>query len=250
MGGEAAGTAALRAAVRDRAARGADVVKVMGSGGVMTAGTDVLACQYTLEQLRTAVQEAHAAGLPVTVHAHALSAVVQALDAGADGIEHCSCLTARGIDASGALLERLAANGVTVCPTLGREDIGRPLPPRVAELQQRIGLTWEDRLAMVGRMYRAGVVIASGVDAGISDGKAHGSLPSAVGDLAAAGVPAAEALGSATSVAAAACGLADRKGWLRDGYDADLVVVGGDPVADIGALADIRAVYLRGMRAG
>lgn len=220
----------------------------MASGGLMTAGTDMLACQYTQEQLRIAVDAAYSLGLPATVHAHALPAVVQAVDAGADGIEHCSCLTGHGVDAPAALLERLAANGVTVCPTLGRKVTGPP-PPRVAALQRRTGVTWEDRLTVVAAMYRAGVVIASGVDAGINDAKPHGSLPGAIGDLVDAGVPAAGALATGTSVAADACGLGGRKGWLRDGFDADLAVVGRDPSADIGALGDVRAVYLRGTRA-
>jgi imidazolonepropionase-like amidohydrolase len=62
--------------VRDRAERGADVVKVMTSGGVMTMSTDVTACQFSLEELlRALVEEAHALGMPVTAHAHALEAV-------------------------------------------------------------------------------------------------------------------------------------------------------------------------------
>jgi imidazolonepropionase-like amidohydrolase len=61
--------------VRDRAERGADVVKVMTSGGVMTMSTDVMACQFSLEELRALVEEAHALGMPVTAHAHALEAV-------------------------------------------------------------------------------------------------------------------------------------------------------------------------------
>jgi imidazolonepropionase-like amidohydrolase len=247
MGGEADGGDALRAAVRERAERGADVVKVMASGGLMTPGTDVLGCQYTLEQLRAVVEQAHALGLPVTAHAHALPAVRRAVDAGADGIEHCSCLTENGIDIPGELLERLAGDRVTVCPTLGRKQAVQP-PPAVAELERRTGVTWESRLAAVRVLHEAGVVIASGVDAGISPGKPHGSLGGAVADLVSAGIPAVAALASATSVAAVAIGLGDRKGRLRDGYDADLTVVGGDPCADIGALRDVRAVYIAGTR--
>src|SRR5262249_34400940 len=86
MGGEAADAEALRAAVREHAERGADIIKVMASGGVMTAGTEVLACQYTVEELRTVADEAHARGLAVTAHAHGLPAVVHAMDAGVDGI--------------------------------------------------------------------------------------------------------------------------------------------------------------------
>jgi imidazolonepropionase-like amidohydrolase len=245
MGGEAAGPQELRAAVRVRAERGADVIKVMASGGLMTAGTDVLACQYRPEELRAVVEEAHAAGLPVTAHAHGLPAVIQAAGAGVDGIEHCSCLTEHGIEVPEDLLERLAANRVVVCPTMGRIPGGTP-SPAVLALEQRTGATWEGRLAMVGRLHRAGVTMVSGVDAGISDVKPHGILALAVADLVVSGIPAADAIASATSLAADACGLGGRKGWLRAGYDADLVVVDGDPLTDIRALAAVSAVYLNG----
>jgi imidazolonepropionase-like amidohydrolase len=172
--------------------------------------------------------------------------VAQAVDAGADGIEHCSCLTERGIEAPGELVERLAVNRVTVCPTLGRSLDGPELP--VPGVRRRNGANWERRLAMVRVMHEAGVVIASGVDAGINRGKRHGALGGAVADLVEAGIPADDALASATSVAAAACGFGERKGWLREGCDADLAVVGGDPGTDIRALSDVRAVYLRGTR--
>ena len=75
MGGEVAGEGALRAAVQERAERRVDVVKVMASGGNMTPGTDITACQFTLEELRCVVEESHGLGLPVTAHAHALVAV-------------------------------------------------------------------------------------------------------------------------------------------------------------------------------
>ena len=88
--------------------------------------------------------------------------------------------------------------------------------------------------------------MVSGVDAGISAGKPHGILALAVADLVDAGIPAADAIASATSLAADACGLGDQKGWLRAGYDADLVIVDGDPLTDIRALAAVSAVYLNG----
>jgi imidazolonepropionase-like amidohydrolase len=245
MGGEASDVGALRAAVREHAERGADVIKVMASGGVMTTGTDVLACQYTLTELRAVVDEAHARGLPVTAHAHGLPAALQAIDAGVDGIEHCSCLTEKGIEVPEVLLERLAASRIIVCPTLGR-DLGAVPPAAVLAIQQRLGFTWQERLDLFGTMYRAGVRLASGVDAGISAGKPHGILALAIADLVAGGVPADDALASATSMAAQACGLADRKGRLRPGYDADLTVIDGDPLADITAVGAVRAVYLSG----
>ena len=219
MGGEAGRPGELRAAVRERADRGADIIKIMASGGAMTAGTDLLACQYSLEQLWTVADEAHTRGLAVTAHAHGLPAVIQAVDAGVDGIEHCSCLTERGIEAPEDLLERLAAGRIFVCPTLGRKP-GATLPPAMAAIYQRTGLTWQARQALAGKLHAAGVIIASGADAGISAGRPHGILANAIADLVAGGIPAADALASATSVAARACGLGDRKGRLRAGYDA------------------------------
>jgi imidazolonepropionase-like amidohydrolase len=79
LGGEVRGPDAVRRAVRERIDRGADVVKVMASGGVLTPGTDTAGTQFTDEELQAAVDEAHTNGLPVTAHAHAHAAVWQAL---------------------------------------------------------------------------------------------------------------------------------------------------------------------------
>ncbi|MDQ4009443.1 MAG: amidohydrolase family protein [Actinomycetota bacterium] len=245
MGGEAEGAAQLRAAIRERAERRVDVVKIMASGGVMTAGTDLLGCQFSLDDLRLIVDEAHAAGLPVTAHAHALPAVEQAVKAGVDGIEHCTCLTPSGVDAPEILLERLADSRIAVCPTLGRAAGLSPSPAYVQRMQRR-GVTWEKLLEQVGRAHQAGVRLLAGTDGGIADSKPHGILPTAIADLVASGVSASEALASATSIAAQVCGLGTRKGGLRVGYDADLLVVDGDPFADIHALTQTAAVMVGG----
>ncbi|MGX7730488.1 amidohydrolase family protein [Rhodococcus sp. 2H158] len=245
MGGAAERPDEIRAAIHDRADRRVDIVKVMASGGTMTAGTDVLTCQYRLDQLRLVVDESHAVGLPVTAHAHGLPAVRQAIAAGVDGLEHCSCFTEHRIDLPESVLRQLAGSRIAVCPTLGkRPDV--TLPPAVLALQQKTGTTWEARQALAGRLCNAGVDVVSGVDAGISDGKAHGILALAVADLVIGGADITTALTTATSRAAHACGLSDRKGALRAGYDADLLVVDGDATIDIHALQRIRAVYLHG----
>jgi imidazolonepropionase-like amidohydrolase len=90
------------------------------------------------------------------------------------------------------------------------------------------------------------VSFVSGVDAGINPVKRHGLLPSAIIELAAAGVPPTTALASATSTAAHACGLTDRTGRLRAGLHADLLLVNGDPTTDITAIRDTRMVVSRG----
>lgn len=245
MGGEVDGTDRIRSAVAQRAERGVDVVKVMASGGALTPGTDVTRCQFTLDELRLLVDEAHAAGLPATAHAHGLPAIEQALEAGVDGIEHCTCLTESGVEMSDALLEALAVRQVAVCPTLGITEDAVP-PPGVLAILERFGLRVEDRQRHAARMHRSGVRLVSGSDAGVGSGKPHGILPVAVGELVKGGVPAADALASATSVAAQECGLAARKGWLRAGRDADLLLVDGDPLRDITALRRPVAVMVRG----
>lgn len=245
MGGEVSGVEQVRRAVRERFDRGVDVVKLMASGGAMTTTTDVLACQFTLEEVHAACDEAHRWGLPITAHAHALAAVEQAVDAGVDGIEHCSCMTADGMRAPPELAERIAVAGIAVCPTLGRNPGAQP-PPQVRAVMERIGMTWEGRLAQVRELYDAGVTLVSGADSGISPGKPHGVMPVAVSDLIDCGVPAPVALASATSVAADVCRLGHRTGRLRAGLDADLLLVQGNPMVDATALRQVRVVISRG----
>ncbi|HEY9244266.1 MAG TPA: amidohydrolase family protein [Streptosporangiaceae bacterium] len=252
MGGEAAGQDQLRDAVRERAGRGADVVKIMASGGFVTEGTQVMLCQFTLGELRVVVGEAHAAGLPVTAHAHGLPAVHMAMAAGVDGIEHCSFLTDQGIQQSEADLARLARAGTAVCPTVGTAGTLVPPPNAVATLG-KLGMTMEQMVEMrkrrTAQMHAAGVRIVSGSDAGIATAKPHGLLPLSVAFLVEGGVSTVDALASATALAADACGVGDRTGRLRAGYDADLLVVDGDPVADISCLSRPAAVFAAGRRA-
>jgi imidazolonepropionase-like amidohydrolase len=252
MGGEAAGQDQLREAVRERAERGADVVKIMASGGFATAGTQVMLCQFVLGELRVVVEEAHVAGLPVTAHAHGLPAVHMAMAAGVDGIEHCSFLTDKGMQQSAADVARLAEAGLAVCPTVGTTGTLVP-PPNAAATLGKLGMTMEQVVEMrkrrVAQMHAAGVRIVSGSDGGIAAAKPHGLLPVSVAFLVDGGVSPVAALASATALAADACGLGNRKGRLRAGYDAELLVVDGDPIADISRLTQPSAVFAAGRRA-
>ena len=245
MGGEAQGAAALRAAIRERAERRVDVVKIMSSGGVTTAGTDLMACQFSRDDVRLLVDEAHVAGLPVTVHAHGLSAIEQAIEAGVDGIEHCACLTPSGRDMRDSLLESLAQRRIAVCPTVGTAPDAIPSPAELAFFQ-RLNLTGESVLTAVGRLHRAGVRVTAGTDGGIAATRPHGIVHAAISVLVASGVPAPEALASATSIAAQVCGVGTSKGRLRAGYDADLLLVDGNPLSDVRALTNIATVMVNG----
>jgi imidazolonepropionase-like amidohydrolase len=245
LGGEARGASGLRDAVRQRADQGADIVKIMASGGVLTPGTDTMSPQFTDDELKAAVAEAHDLGLPITAHAHALAAVRQALDAGVDGIEHCTCLTSAGVRLDDALLAELAESKIMICATLG-SDPGVVVPPQVVAMAERAGITEAVLQEAVARLHRGGVRLVAGSDGGIGPAKPHGLLPATLDEYVGSGLPAASALAAATSVAADACGVGARKGRIRPGYDADLLAVDGDPTLDIAAVGSPVAVYLAG----
>jgi imidazolonepropionase-like amidohydrolase len=236
LGGCVDGPDAIRAAVRDHADHGVDVIKVMASGGMLTTGTDVFGVQFDSSDLRLLVGEVHAHGLEVLAHAHSLAGIVHALDAGVDGIEHFTGLTEHGIDVPDDVLARLAASGVTVDMTLGfdREVMAAMTgpPPRIVESLQRVGLDFASayaaRLAVARRVRAHGIRVVTGIDGGASPPKRHGLIAVAVADLTTAGFPIDEALATATSVAAAACGLSGVTGSLSPGLAADLLVVDGD----------------------
>jgi imidazolonepropionase-like amidohydrolase len=257
LGGEVSGADEIVAAVRERVERQVDVVKVMASGGMVTTGTDMYAPQFSIEELRLLVKQAHAAGLPVTAHAHAAAVVDQAVAVGVDGIEHASYVirSAEGGPAQAHATEEqlaaLAASGIAVCPTLGGHTI-ESLAPASQRIQQALGegvtpeVFIEMRMSILRRMTAFGVRLISGTDAGIAHIKAHGNYADAMIELGqvTGTVP---ALVAASSSAATAIGLGRSKGRLRRGYDADVLVVNGDLAADLTALRHVWQVVLRGV---
>jgi imidazolonepropionase-like amidohydrolase len=238
LGGVTGGVAGVRQAVREHAERGAAVIKVMVTGGRMTTTTAVDACQFTDEELRAAADEAHQLGLPITGHAHGRDGIVAALKAGFDAVEHASFLTPRGLEPDPQVIDALAAAGVFVSTSIPGTVPGVPLPPLIAAVLPQAH-------RVVRLMIEAGVRIVIGPDAGIAPHKPHDVLPYAIADNAEL-MGNANALSAATYHAAAACHLADRKGRLAPGFDADILAVDGDPVADITALHRRVAVFHRG----
>jgi len=143
------------------------------------------------------------------------------------------------------VLAAVAARGIVVCPTLGRAP-DAVAPPQLVERMRKAGLDLGARAGQMVHAQRAGVRIITGTDGGINPGKAHGILPSAVIALVSGGLSPAEALATATSLAADACGLGDRKGRVRVGHDADLIILDGNPLSDIGALHRLDTTILAG----
>ena len=154
------------------------------------------------------------------------------------------------------LLERLAASGIFVGGAFGAPPAAAidKAPPNIRALMERTGLTPEEvlamRLALCGRMHRGGVRFVTGADSGINPWFGHGLIRGSISFFVRAGASIAEALAASTSVAAQACGVGDRKGLLRKGYDADIVVVDGDLQADLKGLGSVRTVLKGGIVVG
>jgi imidazolonepropionase-like amidohydrolase len=245
---------AARRLVAEHHERGVDVIKVMASGGMLTAGTDLFGVQFAPEVLRAVVDSAHRLGLAVLGHAHSLAGIRHALNAGMDGIEHFTGLTADGVDVPDPVLDQVAAAGVVVDPTLGFDKEGlaaMPAPPAgLAESLGRAGLdfatAYAARLQVLARAHARGVRIVSGSDAGIGPLKRHGCVVLAVIDLLGAGLSTEQALATATSSAAVACGIEQHTGRLARGLAADLLAVDGDLRSDLKPLRSPTAVLVRG----
>jgi imidazolonepropionase-like amidohydrolase len=245
MGGAASGITQLRIAVAYRHELGAQIIKLVVSGGAMTTGSDLLRLQFSLPEVQSVVQEAHRLGLLVTAHAHSWASVDLCVEAGVDQIEHCTCLTEHGINADPELADRIAAAGIAVCPTFGRVPGSKP-SPQALEVIRRTGMSLEQRFTHTGILHAAGVRLSAGTDAGIHAAKPHGVIAHAIPELLASDLSVETALAAATSTAADICGLGESSGRLRVGRSADLIVVNGDLSKDVGCLAQPHLVLLRG----
>jgi imidazolonepropionase-like amidohydrolase len=133
LGGEAEGADGVRRAVRERVARGVDVIKVMASGGNMTPTVGPHQSQLGRAELTVALEEAHRAGLPLAVHAHGGQAIADALAVGADSIEHCTFFSADGVEADPEVLQRLAASRCAISMTAAVVPGVAPIYPAMRE---------------------------------------------------------------------------------------------------------------------
>jgi imidazolonepropionase-like amidohydrolase len=234
MGGEADSDDDLRRLVRTHHKNGADLIKVMSTGGFMTAGSAPWYAQFTTAQLAVIVEEAARVDKPVAAHAHGIEGIRRAVEAGVTTIEHCSFVTETNERRfSEAVAARIAEQRMFVCPTVSGSA------PYIAELTGiQVG-------AHVKALHEMGVRIIAGTDAGV-DNNPHHQYVGGLEYLVTLGFKPAQVLAMATTEASAALGLGAVTGRLAPGYDADLIVVAGDPQADIGVLRDLRRVMARG----
>lgn len=241
LGGEVDGTDAIRAQVRHNARRGADVIKVMASGGQLTPDSPAMwEAQFSTEQLRVVVEEAAVAGLPVAAHAHGTEAIGSAVAAGVTTIEHCTWMGPDGIDRRADIAADMAARGIYACAASSRNWrilVEKAGPEQAEQIYGR--LPWLAEL---------GVPLITGTDAGLPN-SVFNDFVGALELYEYLGFTPSRILEMATVTSAAALGLAGHVGEIRAGYSADLLVVQGDPRVGLDALRNRQLVLTRG-RAG
>jgi imidazolonepropionase-like amidohydrolase len=234
--------ASVRAAAVAQVSAGADVLKIMTTGGLHTPGTDPRAVQYPSEALAAAVEVAHAAGVRITGHATCDAGVQLAVEAGLDSVQHGSGLEPRTAEA-------MAHAGMVLTPTLATRyfldlHLDDPAIPQV--LAARARASAGGRQAAMEAALTAGVTIAAGTDSGTTF-VPHGALPTELRMLHQAGLQVRDAIAAATSVAAREMGLAGVIGTLEVGAQADLLVLDGDPLQDLEALERVVLVIVGGV---
>ena len=214
---------------------GAQVIKVAASGGVSTPADGPDDVGFSLAELTAVVETASSRGRKVAAHAIGTQGIANAVDAGVNSIEHGSGLTP---DIAALMAER----GAFLVPTLTvLNELGDPAV--MGQEAYEKGLRWREAADQaVARAISAGVRIATGTDAGL--GIQHGQNLIELTHLVNAGLSPMDAIVAATATAADVCGLGDQIGTLEPGKRADLVVAAGDPVDDIGLLADADNITL------
>jgi imidazolonepropionase-like amidohydrolase len=230
-----------RRVVREQVRSGADIIKVMSTGGVLSLTAAGLNQQLTDEELNAIVQTAHSMGRQATAHSHGADGIKAFLRAGGDSIEHGTYLDPEGI-------QLMKTNGAWLIPTLEAGDFvareaAKPnsfLSPAQRAKALEAGPKMID---MARRAHEAGVKIAFGTDTGVSH---HGDNAYEFVLLVRAGLSPLEAVQAATVGAAAHLRIADQAGSLSPGHGADIIAVKGDPLKDVSILQHVSFVMKGG----
>jgi imidazolonepropionase-like amidohydrolase len=228
-----------RKAVRQRYKDGADWIKITATGGVLSVAKNGQNPQFTMEELEAIVDTAADYGMRVAAHAHGTEGMKRAVLAGVASIEHGTYMTEEIMD---LMIER----GTYFVPTVmagnwvaEKAAIDGFFPELVRPKAAAIGPIIAETFA---KAYRRGVPIVFGTDTGVS---AHGDNAQEFALMVAGGMPEIEAIQSATSVAADFLEIGDTHGRIKEGFQADIIAVRGNPLEDITLLQNV-AFVMRG----
>ncbi|WP_310497861.1 amidohydrolase family protein [Sandarakinorhabdus sp.] len=228
------------ARVREASQRGADVIKITATGGVLSQQGRGLGQHFTDAEMLSIVTTAHGLGLKVAAHAHGARGIEAAARAGVDSIEH-------GTFADDAAIKAMVASGSWYVPTLMAlvgidERLGKGV--FTATVEKKVRETLALRGKALAAATRAGVKVAFGTDTGVSEHGRNGGEGAEMVKY--AGMSPRAVLVSATSAAADLLGISGETGTLAPGKAADIIAMDGDPLADAGQLARVKWVMARG----
>lgn len=229
-----------RKAVRQRYKNGADLIKITATGGVLSVAKDGSGAHFQEEEIKAIVETATDLGFHVAAHAHGDEGMRRAVANGVKTIEH-------GTYMSDATMDLMIQKNAYLVPTITAgmevaENAKKPgyYPKVVAEKARVIGPKIQGTFS---RAYQRGVPIVFGTDAGVFK---HGENAQEFTYMVEGGMPAMEAIISATSVPAALLGKEEQIGTLKAGYLADIVAVPGNPLEDIEVMKDVSFVMKEG----
>jgi imidazolonepropionase-like amidohydrolase len=235
----------LRHGVRTLVKHGVDWIKLMGTGGNATPGSNPEGSQYDAAGFMAVAEDAHRMGKKVAVHVHGVDGTRLAVDAGIDTLEHVPFRAHGGIAYDERLVEDILRKGLIVSLAMPATWY-RVRAEEMREARSHPGHLWEARYETIRRMHAAGVRLVVSSDTG--------STSTRIDELAllmeflvkGVQIPAADVLHGVTGLAAEAVGMADNIGTLTPGKLADMVVVDGDPLTDITAMRRIHSVVKGG----
>jgi imidazolonepropionase-like amidohydrolase len=237
--GVADGIAAVQQKVRQNIKYGADLIKVCATGGVLSKGDDPQASQYTLEEMKAIVTDAHRLGRKVAAHAHGAQGILWATQAGVDSIEHGSYIDDAGI-------AEMKKNGTYLVPTLYLgdwflENAERNHVPDFYLTKAKAVMPVARK--NIARAFASGVKVAFGTDAAVYP---HGLNAHEFAVMVKLGLTPLQAIQAATINAADLLGWSGKVGTLDAGAWADIVAVDGDPLKDVTALEHVKFVMKGG----
>ena len=237
--GVADGIPAVQHRVREVIKYGADIIKVCATGGVMSKGDDPNTSQYTLEEMKALVVDAHRLGRKVAAHAHGAQGVTWASEAGVDSIEHGHLMNEESI-------ATLKKNGTYLVPTLyltewwAENGSKMHMPDFIVTKMKSVSAQSEKNLQ---KAFQAGVKIALGTDAAVYP---HGLNAHELAVYVKLGLTPLQAIQAATINDADLLGWTDKVGTIESGKLADIIAVDGDPLKDVTTLQNVRFVMKGG----
>jgi len=228
-----------RRAVRRQVALGAEVIKFMATGGVLSNVSGGLGQAMTSDEMAAVIDTAHGLGRRVAAHSHAAAGTRAAVEAGVDTIDHGTFLDDETVQAMVRRRTWLVPTMMAIRAVSAQADAGALPAAVVPKVREAVAAASESHRRAIG----AGVRIAFGTDSGVSR---HGLNAQEFALMVESGMSSAEAIRAATTSAAEALGRPDALGRIAPGLAADLIAVDGDPLADVRQLEDVEFVMKRG----